>query len=282
MIVTSKIALVTGAGTGIGSKTSLRLLEEGYSVVMAGRRIELLENTKKEAGDLGSRTLIAQTDVGNPESVRELFTKIRVTFGRLDLLFNNAGIGAPSVSLEEISYDQWNSVVDLNLTGPFLCTQEPFKIMNHQKPRGGRIINNNSISAHVPRPLSSPYTATNHAITILTRSTSLDGSPYDIPCGQIDIGNAATEMTDRMAEGIIQPNAKKAVEPRMAPLNITNPVFYIPVLPLDANLLFMTVLCGKSLFSEKIKTTWGGKSKQEQRKGLFLRATLTLTRAPPP
>ena len=180
MTLTSKIALVTGAGTGIGNKTSLRLLEEGYSVVMAGRRMELLENTKKEAGDLGSRTLIAQPDVGNPESVRELFTKIRVTFGRLDLLFNNAGIGAPPVSLEEISYEQWKSVVDVNLTGAFLCTQEAFKIMKQQKPRGGRIINNGSISAHVPRPLSSPYTATKHAITGLTRSTSLDGRPYDL------------------------------------------------------------------------------------------------------
>ena len=248
MTLTSKIALVTGAGTGIGSKTSLRLLEEGYSVAMAGRRIELLENTKKEAGDLGSRTLIAQTDVGNPESVRELFAKIRVTFGRLDLLFNNAGIGAPPVSLEEISYEQWKSVVDVNLTGAFLCTQEAFKIMKQQKPRGGRIINNGSISAHVPRPLSSPYTATKHAITGLTRSTSLDGRPYDIACGQIDIGNAATEMTDRMAEGIIQADGKKAVEPRMAAVNVANAVVYMAGLPLDANVLFMTVMATKMPF----------------------------------
>ena len=176
----SKVALVTGAGTGIGQNTALRLLEEDYSVVLAGRRSELLEKTKKEAGDSGSRTLIVPTDVGSPESVRELFTKIRETFGRLDLLFNNAGIGAPAVPLEEISYEQWKSVVDVNLTGAFLCTQEAFRIMKVQKPRGGRIINNGSISAHVPRPFSSPYTATKHAITGLTRSTSLDGRPYDL------------------------------------------------------------------------------------------------------
>ena len=238
----SKVALVTGAGTGIGQNTALRLLEEDYSVVLSGRRIELLENTKKEAGDSGSRTLIAQTDVGNPESVRELFNKIKVTFGRLDLLFNNAGIGGPSIPLEEISYEQWKEVVDVNLTGSFLCTQEAFRIMKQQKPRGGRIINNGSISAHVPRPFSSPYTATKHAITGLTRSTSLDGRPYDIACGQIDIGNAATEMTDRMAKGIIQADGKKFVEPRMAVENVANAVVYMAGLPLDANVLFMTVM----------------------------------------
>ncbi len=244
----SKVALVTGAGTGIGQNTALRLLEEDYSVVLSGRRIELLENTKKEAGDSGSRTLIAQTDVGNPESVRELFNKIKVTFGRLDLLFNNAGIGGPSIPLEEISYEQWKEVVDVNLTGSFLCTQEAFRIMKQQKPRGGRIINNGSISAHVPRPFSSPYTATKHAITGLTRSTSLDGRPYDIACGQIDIGNAATEMTDRMAKGIIQADGKKFVEPRMAVENVANAVVYMAGLPLDANVLFMTVMATKMPF----------------------------------
>tara|TARA_B100000579_G_scaffold215515_1_gene176268 strand:+ start:1306 stop:2064 length:759 start_codon:yes stop_codon:yes gene_type:complete len=244
----SKVALVTGAGTGIGQNTALRLLEEDYSVVLSGRRIELLENTKKEAGDSGSRTLIAQTDVGNPESVRELFNKIKVTFGRLDLLFNNAGIGGPSIPLEEISYEQWKEVVDVNLTGSFLCTQEAFRIMKQQKPRGGRIINNGSISAHVPRPFSSPYTATKHAITGLTRSTSLDGRPYDIACGQIDIGNAATEMTDRMAKGIIQADGKKFVEPRMAAENVANAVVYMAGLPLDANVLFMTVMATKMPF----------------------------------
>ncbi len=248
MIPTLKVALVTGAGTGIGRNTALRLLEEGYSVVLAGRRIELLEKTKREAGDSGSRTLIAPTDVGSPESVRELFTKIRETFVRLDLLFNNAGIGAPAVPLEEISYEQWKAVVDVNLTGAFLCTQEAFRIMKEQKPRGGRIINNGSISAHVPRPFSSPYTATKHAITGLTRSTSLDGRPYDIACGQIDIGNAATEMTDRMAEGIIQADGKKAVEPRMDAENVANAVVYMASLPLDANVLFMTVMATKMPF----------------------------------
>lgn len=248
MISTSKVALVTGAGTGIGRNTALRLLEEGYSVVLAGRRIELLEKTKREAGDSGSRTLIVPTDVGSPESVRELFNKIRETFGRLDLLFNNAGIGAPAIPLEEISYEQWKAVVDVNLTGAFLCTQEAFRIMKEQKPRGGRIINNGSISAHVPRPFSSPYTATKHAITGLTRSTSLDGRPYDIACGQIDIGNAATEMTDRMAEGIIQADGKKAVEPRMDAENVANAVVYMAGLPLDANVLFMTVMATKMPF----------------------------------
>ena len=248
VISTSKVALVTGAGTGIGRNTALRLLEEGYSVVLAGRRIELLERTKREAGDSGSRTLIVPTDVGSPESVRELFNKIRETFGRVDLLFNNAGIGAPAVPLEEISYEQWKAVVDVNLTGAFLCTQEAFRIMKEQKPRGGRIINNGSISAHVPRPFSSPYTATKHAITGLTRSTSLDGRPYDIACGQIDIGNAATEMTDRMAEGIIQADGKKAVEPRMDAENVANAVVYMAGLPLDANVLFMTVMATKMPF----------------------------------
>jgi len=244
----SKVALVTGAGTGIGRNTALSLLEEGYSVVLAGRRSELLEKTKMEAGDSGSRTLIAPTDVGSPESVRKLFTKIRGTFGRLDLLFNNAGIGAPAVPLEEISFEQWKSVVDVNLTGAFLCTQEAFRIMKEQKPRGGRIINNGSISAHVPRPFSSPYTATKHAITGLTRSTSLDGRTYDIACGQIDIGNASTEMTDRMAEGIIQADGKTTVEPRMAAENVANAVVYMAGLTLDANVLFMTVMATKMPF----------------------------------
>ena len=248
MTLTSKVALVTGAGTGIGSNTALRLLEEGYSVVLAGRRIELLKNTKREAGDSESRTVIVPTDVGSPESVGELFNKIRETFGRLDLLFNNAGIGAPAVPLEEISFEQWKSVVDVNLTGAFLCTQEAFRIMKEQKPRGGRIINNGSISAHVPRPFSSPYTATKHAITGLTRSTSLDGRAYDIACGQIDIGNAATEMTDRMAEGIIQADGKTTVEPRMAAENVANAVVYMAGLSLDANVLFMTVMATKMPF----------------------------------
>ena len=244
----SKVALVTGAGTGIGKNTALRLLEEDYSVVLAGRRNDLLENTKREAVDSESWTLIVPTDVGSPESVRELFTKSRESLGRLDLLFNNAGIGAPAVPLEEISYEEWKAVVDVNLTGAFLCTQEAFRIMKEQKPRGGRIINNGSISAHVPRPFSSPYTATKHAITGLTRSTSLDGRVYDIACGQIDIGNASTEMTDRMAEGIIQADGKTALEPRMAAENVANAVVYMAGLPLDANVLFMTVMATKMPF----------------------------------
>ena len=248
MSSTSKVALVTGAGTGIGQNTALRLLDEDYSVVLAGRQSELLEKTKRKAGDAGSQTLIVTTDVGSPESVSELFTKIRETFGRLDLLFNNAGIGAPAVPLEEISYEQWKSVVDVNLTGAFLCTQEAFRIMKVQKPRGGRIINNGSISAHVARPFSSPYTATKHASTGLTRSSSLDGRAYDIACGQIDIGNAATEMTDRMAEGIIQADGKTEVEPRMASENVANAVVYMAGLPLDANVLFMTVMATKMPF----------------------------------
>ena len=242
MISTSKVALVTGAGTGIGRNTALGLLEEGYSVVLAGRRIELLEKTKREAGDSGSRTLIVPTDVGSPESVRELFTKIRETFGRLDLLFNNAGIGAPAIPLEEISYEQWKAVVDVNLTGAFLCTQEAFRIMKEQKPRGGRIINNGSISAHAPRPFSAPYTATKHAITGLTRSTSLDGRAYNIACSQIDIGNAETDMTARMKKGVLQANGTTSVEPTMDPAHVAQAVVYMAGLPLDANVQFMTVM----------------------------------------
>ncbi|MEO8428104.1 MAG: SDR family oxidoreductase, partial [Verrucomicrobiota bacterium] len=192
------IAVVTGAGSGIGRRTALALAKEGYSVAAAGRRIELLEGTAAEAGRLGGQVLIVPTDVTDPSSVRALFAKTRETFGRVDLLFNNAGISAPSVPLEELTYEQWRAVVDTSLTGAFLCAQEAFKIMKHQRPRGGRIINNGSISAHVPRPNSAPYTAAKHGITGLTKSIALDGRKYDIACGQIDIGNAATEMTARM------------------------------------------------------------------------------------
>ena len=244
----AKVALVTGAGTGIGRSTTIALLGVGYSVVLAGRRKELLETTVNEAGYEDSRTLVFPTDVGNPDSVRALFAQTRESFGRLDLLFNNAGISAPAVPLEEISYEQWKAVVDVNLTGTFLCTQEAFKIMKDQKPRGGRIINNGSISAHAPRPFSSPYTSTKHAITGLTRSTSLDGRAYDIACGQLDIGNAATEMTARMQDGIIQANGETAVEPTMDVEHAANAVVHMAGLPLDANILFMTVMATKMPF----------------------------------
>ena len=241
----SKIAVVTGAGSGIGRSTSLALLNEGYSVVLAGRNKESLKKTLGEVKNSNKHTLIVPTNVGDPKSVKKLFKKTKDRFGRLDLLFNNAGISAPSIPLEELTYEQWQNVIDVNLTGTFLCIQEAFKIMKNQKPKGGRIINNGSISAHVPRPFSSPYTATKHAITGLTRSTSLDGRPYDIACGQIDIGNAATEMTVSMGEGIIQANGKIEVEPRMNVENVANAVVYMANLPLDANVLFMTVMSTK-------------------------------------
>ena len=240
-----KVAIVTGAGTGIGKRTALALLQEGYSVSLAGRRAETLEITAVEAGQSGCRALVVPTDVAEPASVRALFAKTKEAFGRLDLLFNNAGTGAPPVLLEELTYEQWKTVVDVNLTGAFLCTQEAFKIMKSQKPRGGRIINNGSISAHVPRPNSAPYTATKHAMTGLTRSSALDGRKYDIACGQIDIGNAATEMTERMNEGVPQANGSVMVEPRMDADNVARAVVYMASLPLDTVVPFMTVMASK-------------------------------------
>ncbi len=200
----TKVAIVTGAGTGIGKAVALALLGDGYRVALAGRRREPLEQALKDAAAPSNRGLVVPTDVGNPESVRALFARTKEAFGRLDLLFNNAGIGAPGIPLEDLTYEQWRAVVDANLTGAFLCTQEAFRLMKAQDPRGGRIINNGSISAHAPRPNSAPYTATKHAITGLTKSASLDGRKYDIACGQIDIGNAATALTERMAAGILQ------------------------------------------------------------------------------
>ncbi len=240
-----KVAIVTGAGTGIGKRTALALLQEGYCVTLAGRREEPLEATAKEAGPAGSRALVVPSDITDPTSVRALFAKTMETFGRLDVLFNNAGIGAPPVLLEDLTYEQWKSVVDTNLTGAFLCTQEAFKIMKSQQPRGGRIVNNGSISAHVPRPNSAPYTATKHAMTGLTKSTALDGRKYDIACSQIDIGNAATEMTKIMNEGVPQANGSVAVEPRMDADNVARAVVYMVGLPLDANVQFMTVMATK-------------------------------------
>jgi NAD(P)-dependent dehydrogenase (short-subunit alcohol dehydrogenase family) len=239
-----KVAIVTGAGSGIGKQTSLALLREGYSVVLAGRRAETLEITAQDAC-AGPRALVVGTDLMDAASIKNLFARTMEVFGRLDLLFNNAGIGAPPVLLEELTYDQWRAVVDTNLTGTFLCTQEAFKMMKNQDPKGGRIINNGSVSAHVPRERSAPYTSTKHAITGLTKSTSLDGRNYDIACGQIDIGNASTEMTARMDTGIPQADGTVAVEPRMDADHVARAVVYMAGLPLDANVQFLTVMATK-------------------------------------
>ena len=237
-----RIALVTGAGTGIGKRTALLFWEAGYSVVLAGRRVEPLEQTVQEAGVSNSRTLVLPTDVSDPEAVSALFAATVDKFGRLDVLFNNAGVGAPAIPLEDLSYEQWRTVLDTCVTGTFLCTQHAFRIMKQQNPRGGRIINNGSISAHTPRPHSAPYTAAKHAITGLTKSTALDGRPFDITCGQIDIGNAATEMTDRMKNGVLQANGTIAVEPTMDVDHVAQAVLYMANLPLDVNVPFMTVM----------------------------------------
>lgn len=238
----TKVAVVTGAGSGIGKACSLALLENGYSVVLAGRRKEALESTAAEAGDAADRLLVVPTDVGDASQVERLFAETGSAYGRMDLLFNNAGTGAPAVLLEDLTAEQWQTVVDVNLTGSFLCTREAFRIMKDQDPQGGRIINNGSVSAHVPRPNSAPYTATKHAITGLTRSTSLDGRKYNIACGQIDIGNAATEMTQRMKEGILQPSGDLLAEARMHVKNVADAVVFMAGLPLDANVQFITVM----------------------------------------
>ena len=242
-----KVAIVTGAGSGVGRAVGLVLLREGYHVALAGRRKDALEQVAGEAGPARSRALVVPTDVRDPEAIRALFAQTKSAFGRLDLLFNNAGIGAAGL-LEDLSVEQWKAVVDTNLTGSFLCTQEAFKIMKSQDPRGGRIINNGSISAHTPRPNSAPYTSTKHAITGLTKATSLDGRKYDIACGQIDIGNAATPMTERMARGVPQPNGTVAIEPTMDVDNVANAVLCMARMPLDANVLFMTVMANKMPF----------------------------------
>jgi len=248
MSIPRKVAIVTGAGTGIGKSASLALLREGYSVVLAGRRKEPLETTVQEAGPFGVRALVVPTDVTEPTSVRRLFAKTKEVFGRLDLLFNNAGTGVPPVPLEDLTYEQWKSVVDVNLTGAFLCTQEAFKMMKGQIPRGGRIINNGSISAHSPRPNSAPYTATKHAVTGLTKATALDGRKFDIACGQIDIGNAGTEMAIPLKAGIIQAHGEIAVEPTMDVEHVARAVVYMASLPLDANVQFMTLMATKMPF----------------------------------
>jgi NAD(P)-dependent dehydrogenase (short-subunit alcohol dehydrogenase family) len=237
-----KTAIVTGAGRGIGRAVAIALLKEGYNVVLAGRNAETLEETAREAGADASRILIVPADVGKPESVRKLFESVKEKFGRLDLLFNNAGIGGPPVLLEDITCEQWQAVIDTNLTGSFLCAQEAIRIMKNQTPRGGRIINNGSVSAHVPRAGSAPYTATKHAITGLTKSIALDGRKYDIACGQIDIGNALTPLTKRMTKGVRQANGELAPEPVMDVAHAASAVVYMASLPLDANVLFMTVM----------------------------------------
>jgi NAD(P)-dependent dehydrogenase (short-subunit alcohol dehydrogenase family) len=239
---TAKVSIVTGAGSGIGRAVSLALLNAGWSVVLAGRRAEALAETATLAGKAAQRTLAHPANVADEASVVALFAATKARFGRLDLLFNNAGTGAPPVPLEDLSVDQWKRVVDINLTGAFLCTQAAFRLMKAQDPRGGRIVNNGSISAHVPRPRSVAYTATKHAITGLTRSTALDGRAYDIACGQIDIGNAATEMTQRMASGVMQADGAIAPEPTMDVSAVADAVLYMAGLPLSANVQFMTVM----------------------------------------
>lgn len=244
----TKVALITGAGTGIGKATALALLKDGYQVTLAGRRTAPLEKVVADAGDAGKRALVVPADVSDPAAVKMLFARTKEVFGRLDVLFNNAGVGAPGIPLEDLSYEQWKTVVDINLTGVFLCTQEAFKLMKSQDPQGGRIINNGSISAHAPRPNSAPYTSTKHALTGLTKATSLDGRKYNIACGQIDIGNAVTELTARMAHGVPQANGQIVPEPVMDVEHVANAVLYMANLPLDANVQFMTVMATKMPF----------------------------------
>ena len=236
------VAVVTGAGSGIGRAVTAALMQAGFSVVMAGRRAAALQQAQHEVDPGGVRSRVVPADITDPGSVHELFERASQEYGRVDVLFNNAGISAPGAPLEDITIEQWRAVVDTNLTGAFLCTQAAFRIMKAQSPRGGRIINNGSISAHVPRPNSAPYTATKHAITGLTRSTSLDGRAYGIACGQIDIGNAATEMTLRMAEGVLQADGGIRPEPRMNVEDVARAVVYMATLPLEANVQFMTVM----------------------------------------
>jgi NAD(P)-dependent dehydrogenase (short-subunit alcohol dehydrogenase family) len=248
MTSTPRVALVTGAGSGIGRAVALALLRDGFRVALAGRRQQALDETLALAKADGARALAVSTDVSDPESVQELFAKTREAFGRLDVLFNNAGRGGPPVALEDVTFEQWQAVVAVNLTGMFLCTQQAFKVMRDQTPRGGRIINNGSISAYMPRPNSAPYTATKHAVAGLTKSSALDGRKYDIACSQIDIGNAATELTERMAAGVPQADGSIAPEPRMDVAHVAAAVLQIANLPLDTNVLFMTIMATKMPF----------------------------------
>jgi NAD(P)-dependent dehydrogenase (short-subunit alcohol dehydrogenase family) len=249
-MATAKIAIVTGAGTGVGRGAALALMKAGFTVVLAGRRRDKLQEVANEGAAKGGQSLIVPADIADPASIKTLFATTKQAFGRLDVLFNNAGVGAPPVPIEDLPYEKWKAVVDTNLNGTFLCTQEAIRIMKDQTPRGGRIINNGSISAHTPRPQSVAYTSTKHAITGLTKQTSLDGRPFDICCGQIDIGNAATPLTERMVQGagVMQPDGSMKVEARMEADHVGNAIVYMAGLPLDTNVLFMTVMANKMPF----------------------------------
>ena len=244
----AKVALVTGAGSGVGKAAALALAKEGFDVGLVGRRAEMLEAVAAEARASGVKALVLQGDAGDPKQVKAIFAKLKDGLGRIDVLFNNAGTGAPPIPMEDLTYEQWKAVVDINLTGSFLCAQEAIRMMKAQKPQGGRIINNGSISAHAPRPRSAPYTATKHAITGLTKAISLDGREFDITCSQIDIGNAATPMTERMARGVPQPDGSTRIEPTMDVQAVARAVVYAATLPPDANMLFMTVMATKMPF----------------------------------
>ena len=244
----AKVAMVTGAGTGVGKAAALALAGAGFDVVLTGRRAEPLEETAREIAATGRKAVVITADVGKPDSVKALFAKTKEALGRLDVLFNNAGVGAPGIPFEDLTYEQWQAVVDANLTGAFLCAQQAVKMFKAQSPRGGRIINNGSISAPTPRPNSAPYTATKHAISGLTKSIALDGRPFDIAASQIDIGNAATPMTARMTEGVPQADGSMAPEPRIDPAHVGSAVAYIASLPLDTNVLFMNVMATKMPF----------------------------------
>ena len=248
MTTKDKVIVITGAGTGIGKATAMAFLEDGWRVALLGRRKEPLEETMQLAGGNRERALAVSTDVGNPQSVQAAFARVKEVFGRVDALFNNAGQNAPGVLFEDLPYEKWQSVVDANFTGTFLCAQAAFKMMKEQDPRGGRIINNGSVSAHTPRPNSSPYTSTKHAITGLTKATALDGRKYDIACGQIDIGNAMTPMAQHMAQGVPQADGSVAVEPLIDVEHVAQTVLHMASLPLDANLLFVTVMATKMPF----------------------------------
>ncbi|MPZ56469.1 MAG: SDR family NAD(P)-dependent oxidoreductase [Rhizobiales bacterium] len=250
MAAARKVAVVTGAGSGIGKAVARALLRTGYAVALAGRRREMLDEAIAESGANQGDAIAVPTDVGDPEAVKALFAKVKQTYGRLDVLFNNAGTGAPAMPIEDLPFDKWKAVVDANLTGVFLCTQEAIKIMKAQDPRGGRIINNGSISAHAPRPGAVAYTSTKHAVTGLTKQTALDCRQYDIACGQIDIGNAVSPLTERMVtgEGVLQPDGRKMVEPRMDVEHVAQAVLYMAGLPLESNVLFMTVMATKMPF----------------------------------